>query len=213
MPARALLVLCLLLAGCAEKWAKPGGTPQQFEATRTACEAFAYRDFPPMPRTVQTSPGYFTPARQVCRQRGGYVQCWMEGGAWMPPSFATVDDNQPGRRQQTRACLFAQGWQPVESDAQAAAITASAPAIAGEPSFTLVNRGKRVLQDAYASPNPEHGWGPDRLGDRVLKPGGRTAVALPGGECRYDLRFVWIDGTVEERRGVNTCGFSEYAVR
>jgi hypothetical protein len=82
-----------------------------------------------------------------------------------------------------------------------------------QPSFTLVNRGRRVLQDVYASPNPEHGWGPDRLGDQVLKPGGRMPVSLPGGECRYDLRFVWIGGDAEERRAVDTCTFREYGVK
>ena len=71
--------------------------------------AEAWRAFPPLPRTMQVAPGYFTPARQVCRRRGPFLDCWLEGGYWVPPQFAEVDDNQPGRRQQTRACLFAQG--------------------------------------------------------------------------------------------------------
>jgi hypothetical protein len=208
----ALLLLPLLLAGCAQRWAKPGGTPQEFQATEAGCTAGAYQAFPPLPRIVQASPGYFTPAQQVCRGN----RCTLQGGFWVPPSFTTVDDNSPGRFQAVRACLFANGWQPVDSEAQAAAITAArpaAPAIAGEPSFTLVNRGRRVLQDVYASPDPTQGWGPDRLGDQVLKPGGRVAIALPGGECRYTLRFVWIGGAAEERPAVNTCGFDELAVR
>jgi hypothetical protein len=211
-----LLFLLALLPGCAERWAKPGGTPQAFEAARTGCEAQAYGAFPPLPRTVLVAPGHFTPARQVCRRRGPFTDCWLEGGYWVPPQFAEVDDNQPGRRQQTRACLFAQGWRPVESEAEAAAVTAAvpaAPAIAGDPSFTLVNRGQRVLQDVYASPSPETGWGPDRLGDQVLRPGGRMPISLPGGECRYDLRFVWIGGDAEERRAVNTCAFREYTLK
>ena len=113
--AAGLLLGLLLLAGCAERWAKPGGTAQEFEATRTYCSAGAYQMFPPMPRLVPGSPGYFTPARQVCRNG----RCWMQGGVWMPPTVNTVDDNAPGRNQQVRACLFAAGWQPVENEAQA----------------------------------------------------------------------------------------------
>ena len=97
------LVLALLLGACAERWAKPGGTPQAFEATRTRCEALAYRTFPPLVRTVQASPGYFTPARQICHGRGYGMRCYLEGGFWVPPQYATVDDNGPGRRQQARA--------------------------------------------------------------------------------------------------------------
>ena len=213
MPFRpTLLILLALLAGCAERWAKPGGTPEQFEATRTRCEAQAFQVFPPAMRLVQASPGYFTPARQVCDRK----RCWTEGGAWVPPTIASVDDNAPGRRQQTRACLFAQGWQPVENDAQAAAITNAPhaiPATAGDPSFTLVNRSGRLLQDVYASPNGELNWGPDRLGNVALKPGGRAKVTLPGGECRYDLRLVWIGGDAVERRGLDLCAVTEYVAK
>jgi|GEM_PF-449848 len=210
------LSVLVLLAGCAERWAKPGGTPQQFEATRTFCEADAFRAFPAIPQVVQVAPGYFTPARQVCQGQPPNQRCWLQGGAWIPPAYSTMDANAPGRRQQTRACLFAAGWQPVESEAQAAAITNAAPAIAatrGDPSFTLVNRGRRVLQDVYASPVGEQNWGPDRLGDAALKPGGRIPIQLPGGECRYDLKLVWIGGQAQEQRNVDLCAVTELPVQ
>jgi hypothetical protein len=210
--AAGLLLGLLLLAGCAERWAKPGGTPQEFEATRTYCSAGAYQMFPPMPRLVPGSPGYFTPARQVCRNG----RCWMQGGVWMPPTVNTVDDNAPGRNQQVRACLFSAGWQPVENEAQAAAITNAPhaiPATAGDPSFVVINRGRQVLQDVFASPAGEQNWGPDRLGGNSLRPGGRAKVQLPGGECRYDLRFVWLNGQAQERRGVDLCAVTELPVR
>lgn len=217
MRRRALLAALALLGGCAERWAKPGGTPQELEATRTFCEADAYRAFPAIPQVVQAAPGTFTPARQVCQGAPPNQRCWVQGGAWIPPVFTTIDANAPGRRQQVRACLFAAGWQPVESEAQAAAITNAAPpaipATRGDPSFSLVNRGRRVLQDVYASPVGEQNWGPDRLGDAALKPGGRIPIQLPGGECRYDIKLVWIGGQAQERRNVDLCAVTEYAAQ
>jgi hypothetical protein len=207
-----LAALLVMLGACAERWAKPGGTPQEFEATRTLCEASAYQVFPPAPRLVQASPGYFLPAQQVC-DRG---RCWLSGGGWVPPTVMSVDDNAPGRLQQTRACLFAQGWQPVENAQQAAAVTNAPhaiPATQGDPSFILINRNRRVLQDVFASPAGEQNWGPDRLGGATLKPGGRAPITLPGGECRYDLRLVWIGGDAQERRGVDMCAVKEYLVQ
>lgn len=83
----------------------------------------------------------------------------------------------------------------------------------GNPSFNLVNQSGRVIEQFYASPSSQQGWGPDRLGNDVLQPSGRVAVSLPAGECRYDLRVVWRGGDAQERRNLNTCEMNDYVVR
>ncbi len=83
----------------------------------------------------------------------------------------------------------------------------------GNPSFNLVNQSGRVIEEFYASPSSQQGWGPDRLGNDVVQPGGRFAVSLPVGECQYDLRVVWRGGDAQERRNLNTCEMNDYVVR
>ncbi len=75
----------------------------------------------------------------------------------------------------------------------------------GNPSFNLVNAGRRTIRELYASPSIENDWGPDRLGRDVVEAGGRYAIRLLEGPCRYDVRVVWEGGAPEERRAVNLC--------
>ena len=56
-----LLALLLLLAGCAEYWAKPGGTPVGFRAAREACTRQASADYPPDMEPVQVTQGTPSP--------------------------------------------------------------------------------------------------------------------------------------------------------
>ena len=72
------------------------------------------------------------------------------------------------------------------------------------PSFNLVNQSGRVIEQFYASPSSQGGWGPDRLGNDVVQPNGRFAVSLPLGDCQYDIRVVWRGGDAQERRNLNT---------
>ena len=83
----------------------------------------------------------------------------------------------------------------------------------GNPSFNLVNQSGRIIEQFYASPSSQQGWGPDRLGNDVVQPGGRFALSLPVGECQYDLRVVWRGGDAQERRSLNTCEMNDYVVR
>jgi hypothetical protein len=92
--------------------------------------------------------------------------------------------------------------------------TQAAPSAAqGNPSFNLVNQSGRVIEQFYASPSSQQGWGPDRLGNDVVQPGGRFALSLPVGECHYDLRMVWRGGDAQERRNLNTCEMNDFVVR
>jgi hypothetical protein len=60
-----LAVLCISIAlgvaGCAQRWAKPGGTQEEFNAMKSPCASRAYSRFPPMMRQVQLTVGYTTP--------------------------------------------------------------------------------------------------------------------------------------------------------
>jgi hypothetical protein len=87
--------------------------------------------------------------------------------------------------------------------------TERSAAATGNPSFNLINRGTRTIQEFYASPASQSTWGPDRLGAGVLPAGDTFPVRLPVGECAYDLRVVWADGESEERRNVNTCDVAD----
>lgn len=82
-----------------------------------------------------------------------------------------------------------------------------------DPSFRLNNAGGRTIREVYVSAATDHGWGPDRLGRDVLGPGQALLVRLPAGQCVNDLRAVFMDGTAQERRQVNTCGLTELALR
>ena len=90
---------------------------------------------------------------------------------------------------------------------------AAPPAGQRNPSFNLVNQSGRVIEQFYASPSSQQGWGPDRLGNDVVQPGGRFPVSLPAGDCQYDLRVVWRGGDAQERRNLNTCEMNDYVVR
>lgn len=76
----------------------------------------------------------------------------------------------------------------------------------GDPSFSLLNRSGRTINEVYASPSGVRTWGPDLLGAEVLPPGQSFMVRLPAdGTCVFDLRVVYDDGRARERRRVNTC--------
>ena len=77
---------------------------------------------------------------------------------------------------------------------------------AGNPSFTLANRGNQPIQELYATPQGVDNWGPDRMERWSLSPGMTMPIRLPAnGPCVYDIRVVYADGSPEEKRRLNTC--------
>lgn len=86
-------------------------------------------------------------------------------------------------------------------------------AAARDPSFRLSNTGGRTVREVYVSPASDSLWGPDRLGAQLLAPGARLAIRLPVGQCVNDIRVVFLDGTAQERRGVDTCGLTDIRLR
>ncbi len=94
----AVLLTSLLLAACADNWAKPGAAPNDFRVAEAGCEVAAMREIPPLPETVLLDPG---------------APAWRWG--WSPPaSFTTVDRNAFLRRRVAQACLLQAGWTPVD---------------------------------------------------------------------------------------------------
>jgi hypothetical protein len=117
--------LMLALAGCTHYWAKPGGTPAEFDATIAACESWAYQLLPMTVEQVQLSPGYVTPLSSVCEPYGRGGACYPTGGTYVPPNYGSVDRNGRARDYAIAACLNDAGWVIVDSRAEAEAITSS----------------------------------------------------------------------------------------
>ena len=130
----AVLALAMLVCGCTEYWAKPGGTPAEFEAAEAACIARSYQQFPPMPQMVMVSSGQTTSITNTkCSGSGSSTSCTSIGGHFTVPSFVTVDYNENARDSAVRACLFAAGWVPAKNEEEAEAIFNSPPPTAVKP--------------------------------------------------------------------------------
>ncbi len=89
------------------------------------------------------------------------------------------------------------------------------PALAqsNDPSFRIVNNTGSAVNEVYASPSNQRGWGHDRLGSEVIRPGANHIIRLPiDGNCVYDVRIVYQGGQAEERRGVNLCNITNYVL-
>lgn len=91
----------------------------------------------------------------------------------------------------------------------------SAPVAAGQAvcdtSMRFVNSSSNTVLSLYYSPSSVSGWGPDRLGQNVMRPGQSSAVRLanPG---NYDFRVVWDNGRAAEVRQVNVCRAGQITV-
>jgi hypothetical protein len=112
-----LAVLGLALSGCVQRWEKPGGTADQFEALHTACLSRAYQRFPPRVHQIVITPASRTAVTETCLPRldGRGQSCTRTGGIYSPPVYSTVDDNDGARDQSVRACLFENGWRPARN--------------------------------------------------------------------------------------------------
>ena len=121
------LCLLLLLTGCVDHWARPGGTPAQLAYAKQACESRAMAMFPPVLQQIMTSPGYWTPQQTNCHTQDGRTHCRTTGGYFVPPSFAMIDHNEQARDSAYRACMYSDGWILAKDKDEAAAITRSAP--------------------------------------------------------------------------------------
>ncbi|NCY25822.1 MAG: Tat pathway signal protein [Alphaproteobacteria bacterium] len=89
----------------------------------------------------------------------------------------------------------------------AGAIVGPGPMVVqGNPSFIFINSTGAVIREIYAATSGQVGWGTDRLGANTLGPGGQINIGLPTGMgCLTDVRVVFMNGAVQERRRLETC--------
>jgi hypothetical protein len=104
-----LLLLLLLLPGCAEVWTRPGSTEAEGDAANAACARDAALAVPPVWERRLVSPGRWVQG-EACRVVEGRRRCHPAGSFYQPPRHETVDLNRPIREHQRRLCLHAQGF-------------------------------------------------------------------------------------------------------
>ncbi len=83
---------------------------------------------------------------------------------------------------------------------------------AQNPSFNLVNRTSKPIREFFLSSTGRTNFGQNRL-TTPIAPGATFAVRpAVTGNCIYDMRVVFADGSSEERRAVNTCTADDIVV-
>lgn len=80
--------------------------------------------------------------------------------------------------------------------------------------FNLINQSSYDVIEFYASPTDVAEWEEDILGQDILESGYsiRITIADARTQCEYDLRFVFDDGDVVERAGVDLCRTRKYTL-
>jgi hypothetical protein len=80
------------------------------------------------------------------------------------------------------------------------------------PDFWVTNTSGKQINQIFVSPSTDNNWGTDWLREHVLASGQRFAIRpRRDGNCVFDVRVVFEDGTSEERRRVNVCTVNEVA--
>ncbi len=90
----------------------------------------------------------------------------------------------------------------------------SSQASAQDLVFNLINQSSYDVIEFYASPYNVDSWEEDILGSDILESGYsiRITIADARSQCEYDLRFVFDDGDVIERSGVDLCKTRKYTL-
>jgi hypothetical protein len=79
--------------------------------------------------------------------------------------------------------------------------------------FRVWNRSGRTINEIYVSSSNNNSWGSDRLGSEVLAPGRYWTIRQSETGCSFDLKVVFADGGVFERRNINACQISEFNIQ
>lgn len=83
--------------------------------------------------------------------------------------------------------------------------------VACDTSMRFVNNSSATVLNLQYNPSSMTDWGPDRLGQNVLRPGATTSVRLANARP-YDFRVVWQNGQAAEIRNVNVCRASVISI-
>ncbi|WP_372623137.1 hypothetical protein [Falsiroseomonas sp.] len=102
------LLLILLLAGCAERWVRPGTTEAEADAANAACLDRAAVAVPPNLVLTMIEPGGFDRDR-YCRRVDGRDVC-RTYTRYRPPRYDWVDANEGPRDAWRRQCMVEQGF-------------------------------------------------------------------------------------------------------
>lgn len=89
----------------------------------------------------------------------------------------------------------------------------TAPAMAQDMAYELVNNSGATLMEVYTSPADVGVWEEDILGADVLPSGTSATVTIADGrtQCDYDIRMIFDDGDMLEDR-VNICELGSYTI-
>ena len=81
-----------------------------------------------------------------------------------------------------------------------------------DPSFRILNNGRKDINEVYLRIAGANTWGRDRLGDDTINADGTKVIHLPPGQCLWDIRFVFEGGRSLEKRRVNLCEITDLQV-
>ena len=115
------------------------------------------------------------------------------------------EDGHADERRQVNTC----GVDNISFGAAPAAVPGNP---AHDPSFRIVNRGRREVYEVYARLSGSRDWGADRLGDGTVDSESYRVIHLPSGQCFWDVRLVFDDGPRLERRRLNLCDVTDFPV-
>jgi len=75
-----------------------------------------------------------------------------------------------------------------------------------DTNFKLVNSSAESIFEFYISPLKSTGWGKDILGEDILMPGyEQPFTAGSSNGCQFDLKVVYKNKRIEEKRNLNLC--------
>ena len=87
------------------------------------------------------------------------------------------------------------------------------PAFALDRSIEFTNNTRMVIAEIYISRVGAKLWNVDLLGSDLLAPASSVLVNIDDGAgCRFDLKTVFDDGTIQVLRNVNVCAAERYAI-
>jgi hypothetical protein len=91
----------------------------------------------------------------------------------------------------------------------------SAPALAGDQDFTLVNETGDTIDQVYVSPSDVNDWQEDVLGRQVLSDGEECPISFQRSETAelWDLKVVDADGDSVVWKGLNLLEISQATLR
>ncbi len=92
--------------------------------------------------------------------------------------------------------------------------SATAPALAGDQDFSLVNKTGYQIDEVYVGPVSSENWGHDIMGSGSLGNGETVAITFtaPSSVCQWDMKVKYNDGDTAEWHNLNLCNTSKISL-